>query len=466
MKYALINLPFKTNVIRRWRCSITNIQYLFPPLEICYLSSILQKQGEETLVIDAIAEKLNFEQTCSKLKCFFPDYIIFMSGLETIAEDIEVAKHLKIELKCKLICFGYLPSYFPEQIISKGDIDIVIIGEPEEAIIDLNNIFKTNNDLSNIQGIAFKKATEIIITKKRNAVSNLDDIPFPDRTQLKQDQYYLPFCYKKPFTTLYTSRSCPFKCSYCVRSWGDEFRQRSVENVLCEIDECVHLYKIKTFWFNDDTFTVNKKWVLDFCEKLKNKQYKIEWTCLSCIDILDEEKIIAMKNAGCNRIMFGVETASERLLKKYNRNQNLKNIVSLTKFIKSKKIEVLGFFLIGGPYEEISDVNESIALAKQLNLDYITINQMRAYYGTDFYNELAANNKVKFNLFPYKVEIENKISQKELSRLIFKFYRSFYLRPSYLLKNFIKILINLPSFVFMAKKYLCWELDKKNIYFD
>lgn len=466
MKYAIINLPYITNIIRRWRCTVTQMQYLFPPIELCYISSVLKNASEDVFLLDSIAEKISLNDTIKRLKEISPDYLIFMPGMETLDKDLETAMILKDVLGCSLICFGHFPSLFPEEIINKGNIDYLIIGEPEETISELNQALKTGQGLNSIKGLAYKDESNVILNEKREPIKDIDLILYPDRTDLKHMYYYLPFPNSGNFTVIYSARSCPFRCTYCIRSWGDSYRQRSVDNVLGEIDECVKNNNIKTLWIGDDTFTINREWTLEFCNKLSSRPYKVNWICLSRPDTIDEEKISAMKRAGCVRILIGFESGSDRILKLYNRMYDTKALKSLICFIKKQGIEVFGFFLIGGPYEEVSDVYESMKLAETLDLDYIALNVMRMYYGTKIFDELMEQGDVEFGLFPYKSIIKHRIDEKKLTKLLFEFYRRFYFRPGYIFKNFFKIIGNLPSFVSMAREYLRWEINKKNMFYD
>lgn len=465
MKVVLVNPPAEQNVIRRWRCAIEQGHYLFPPTELCYLAGILkQKKGSKYRVIDCVADKTDYNNLIRKLKRLSPDLIVFMPGFEAINKDIKGMEAVNEHLNSKLLAFGFYPTIFYKDLLKKYKLDYILLGEPELTFSELYDKLDRNLDLDEVKGLAYKKGTEIKMTGLREEMKNLDDLPFPDMSHLKMNRYFSGFSDKKPFTTIITGRGCSYRCTYCIRSYGDRFRQRSVKNVIDEISFLVKRYNIRSLRILDDTFTTNKKWVKEFCTELLRKKFRLQWSCLSRPETLSPEIIPLMKKAGCNRVLIGIESGSEKILKKYKRYYKLdEKIKHIFKTLRENKIESFAFFLLGAPDETEEDIMKSIEVAIDLDPDYITLNMMRVYPGTEDFEILKGRNQVEFSLIPYKSRFKARLSEKKIRKLLFEFYRAFYFRPKWFYRMMPKLIFN-PVFSFnLAKEYLKWELKNTNI---
>lgn len=463
MRIALVNPPAEHHITRRWRCAVEQGHYLFPPLELCYIGGILKgKTNIKLILIDCVAEKIKIDKLVYRLKIFKPDMIIFMPGFENIENDLSIMQKVKAVTKANLVCFGYYPTLFANKIIKKFDIDFIIRGEPELTVSELYDALENEEGFSNIKGLTYVFNKKIKINEDREIIKNLDVLPFPDRSLIKNNLYYSGFSDKKPFTTFLTTRGCPYRCTYCIRTYGDVLRKRGVDNSIAEIDEMVKKYKIRSIYINDDTFTFDKKWVLEFCKKLNEKRYKIQWTCLSRPETLDKEMLKAMKKAGCLRILVGIESGSEIILKYYKRNYDLKKIKDLFFEMKKISIQSFGFFMIGAPIETEEDIKKSLEIAKYTNPDFLTLNVMRLYPGTEIFSTMQREGTAKFNLFPHTVEFDTKIPKEKINNIMFKFYRSYYFRPKYILTH-IPLFIKNPFHILrLFFEYLKWEKRGEN----
>ena len=463
MKILLLNPPSKNNIIRRWRCAVEQGHYLYPPLELCYVSSILKKNNLEVRIIDSVAEKIGQNETKERIKKINPDVIIFITGFESINEDIEFVIGLKDISNSKIICFGHFSSLYYEKLLDKYPLDYCVVGEPEYTIRDLCIAFKDKKSVETIKGIAYKNEDKVVFSGNREIIQNLDDLPFPDREGIKNDLYFEAFPDPKPFTTILTSRGCPFNCSYCVKTYGNNFRQRTVDNVIAEIKECVRKYNIKSLRILDDTFTVSDDWVKEFCEKILKEGIKLKWTCLARPETLKKEIIPIMKKAGCVRMMIGVESGSQKILKTYNRNYDISKLKPAFDELKRNKIQSFAFFMVGAPDELEEDVEESLKVAKSLDPDFVTVNVMRVYPGTMLFDQLSEKGEANFSLTPYSSEFKAELSSERVQKLMLQFYRKFYFRPEYIIKH-MPIFISSP--IYTAKlgiEYMKWVLKRTNM---
>ena len=152
-----------------------------------------------------------------------------------------------------------------------GNFDFAVISEGELTIIELTDKLegKNNLDLDQIQGLAFKKDSEIIITPPRPLIENLDSLPFPARHLLPMEKYFDVFSRQKHFATIIATRGCPFNCTFCYHTLGEKYRIRSIDNVMKEIKIAIEKYNINCLEIYDDLFSVDKKRIYEFCDKIK-----------------------------------------------------------------------------------------------------------------------------------------------------------------------------------------------------
>ena len=183
----------------------------------------------------------------------------------------------------------------------------------------------------------------------RPAIKNLDDIPFPARHLVPYKKYSSLLSKGSIVTTIFTSRGCPFQCSFCDRPHlGKSFRARSAKNVVDEIEECVNM-GIHDFLFYDDTFTIKRERVLEICNEIINKRLDIAWDIRTRIDVVNEEMLKHLKKAGCQGIHYGIEAGSEKILKVLQKGITIEQAKQVFDLTRKHKIPILAYFMIGNP---------------------------------------------------------------------------------------------------------------------
>jgi len=231
--------------------------------------------------------------------------------------------------------------------------------------------------------------------------------------------------------------------------WQGHLRFRSAQNVLAEIEECVNKYDLREFNFFDDTFTANRQRVLDICAKIKEKGLTIAWDIRTRVNTVDEELLRAIKAAGCQRIHYGVEAGTQKILNVLRKGITVEQVEKAFALTKKIGIQTAGYFMIGSPTETREDILATIKLIRKIDPEYVHISITTPFPATDLYR-LALEQKViasdcwkefaqnpQSNFLPPLWEKE--LSRQELSALLKKAYRSFYLRPGYILKRLRQI---------------------------
>ena len=195
-----------------------------------------------------------------------------------------------------------------------------------------------------------------------------------------------------------TSRGCPYNCSYCATSiWERKTRYRSIDNVMQEIRFVIEKYGAKQFTFKDDSFTVNRKRVVEFCEKLIKEGFGISWDCNTRVNLVDEEMLRLMKKAGCTSIKVGIESGSERILKLMSKNITFEQCGEAAKLFRKVGIHWTGYFMMGLPSETREDIYQTLKFMKELNPDYASLSVYEPFPGTGLFEKGVENGLVERN---------------------------------------------------------------------
>ncbi|MBI5418372.1 radical SAM protein [Candidatus Poribacteria bacterium] len=452
MKTLLLNPPYKSRIMRRYSTTYYAPNFLFPPYELMCLGTIVKEwKKDEVRLLDAIAENYDLEYIIKFIADYKPNLLISMTGYESFSDDIEILSHLKTRFpEIKIIVFGYIPSLFSEELLKQSNLDIVIRGEPETTFSFLYDLLKSDKSLRNVLGITFREGGTIIHNPSSPRINELDDFPFPDPELINLKSYREPYL-GRPIMALYSSRGCNGSCNYCVKSFGSYVHSKTPENVVKKIKWYKNNFKIKNFRFLDDNFTFNKKRVLEICHLIMKEKLKINWTCLSRIDTLDYEILLYMKKSGCKRIYLGVESGSQQILNFYNKKYTVSDIRLKISLLREIGMLFTGFFIVGAPIETDEDVQESIRLAIKENFDFVVVTRLKFSPGTEIFEKYK--DKIKFNLFPYKVAFDEPGYDEKTLLWEKLFYRKFYFRFRYYLKK-LKLMLISPITVIQGAQLL------------
>lgn len=449
MRILLIYPPFKLEELYP---GFGRSAPILPPLELAYIASSLLLKGHQVSIIDCPALCLNFENIKAIVRRESPDLVISVTNspiysfvFSVYPRTLELIKLIKsINPDIKTVLTGYFPTILPYETLSNRNVDFIIIGEPELTAGELCDALLNNEDLEGVAGIGFRKDDKIIINKERDFIENLDALPFPSYSMLPIDKYRFISDSPVPVKgiSIRSSRGCPFNCYFCNSPafWKRTIRSHSPEYVIFTMNYFYENYKIDRFQFHDDIFGFDRKWNLKFCDLLKKNKYRFRWDCYYHFSLLEEEILMAMKEAGCHLISLGVESASKRVLKEI-KGVNKSQIEEGVRLLKRLKIKIRLFFLIGPPAETKEDIERTIKYALQLNPDVFAPTVSIPYPGSRFYEEMKKIGFIpNFNEFFSESPCNLPNFKKEyLNKMIKKSYRHFYLRPKYVIKQFTNI---------------------------
>ncbi|MEJ2313532.1 MAG: radical SAM protein [Nitrospirota bacterium] len=447
MKVLLINPPRENEIIGNNPSIIEEERGFNPPLGLLSIAGYLEKYGgHDIAVIDSQAERLGYDSLAERVRAARPDVVGVTAMTMTL---IDVMKTVALVKKAgggaRVVVGGPHVHLFPRETINLGNIDCLVLGEGEEAFKELLDFLGDRQALRRTPGLVFKDGDEIVNTGVRPPIENLDALPFPARHLVPYRKYTSLLTKGKTVTTTFTSRGCPYRCSFCDRPHlGRAFRARSARNVVDELEECARM-GIHDFLFYDDTFAVNKKRVIDICNEIVRRRLDVAWDIRTRVDTIDEEAIRHLKKAGCRGIHYGIEAGTEKVLEVLNKRITIEQARDVFRLTRKHGIPILAYFMIGNPGETREDIYATFEVMKALNPDYVHMTILTPFPGTKIYSdglkagiierdvwrEFAENPTPGF-VPPHWGEI---FTREELNQLLVEGYRSFYLRPSYVFKR-------------------------------
>ncbi len=447
---------------------VSRFEY-YEPLGIMYLSSFLKKNGIDCYFVDVKFEK-NYIREIKKIS---PDIIAFSitTGQSNFYKKLN--QELKEQIQFFSVFGGPHATFFPEFVNEQG-VDAVCRGEGEYPLLELADNIGQGKDITNIKNLWVKTEGKIYENEVRNLIDDLDLLPFPDRDLISKYNYFK----KIPRRTVMTGRGCPFKCTYCFnhsynklyRKKGRIVRKRSIENVIEELKSIQKAYKPKRFQFWDDTFNIDYKWTIGFCNAYK-KEINIPFSVTPRVNLVDENMVKALKNAGCVTVGTSVESGNE-----YLRNTILKRGISEKQTIDACNlfnkygIKVLMGNMIGLPDETLDMAFETMSFNIKCKPAYSWISIFQPFPTTELSNYSIEKGYFNGNFSELDGSFYHKsaLKLKDITRME-RLHRLFSLGVAFPgLIPVIKILIKLPlnrlyKLFFMLHKAWCYFFKLKYI---
>ncbi len=371
----------------------------FPPLGILMLSAVLKRAGHQVQLFDTghpEHQPADIVRYCAESR---PDLVGLSFLSTTVYGDMRaLAQAMRKECPTQRIAIGgvFATMNAPQIARECDEIDYVCRGEGEELILDLIANLDTPEKVS---GIAFKtKAGRVIMTPPRGQIADLDSLPFPDRKSLPCEFLEaIPFdvpCILSldRYTTIQTSRGCPYPCVYCdIPAFSEgKWRDRSPEHVLAELEE-LDREGYGVCYFTDDHFLLKKKRIEAICKGIVDRKLKIKWGCEGRVDAVAIDQFENMAKANCQTLAFGIESGVQKTLDRLKKMQTLEQITNACVLAKKAKIAfVHGFFLVGSPDETEEEITETFRFAARLPIDTFGFNRLCVYRGTPLWHEYIA----------------------------------------------------------------------------
>lgn len=397
------------------------------PHGLAYIAAVLEKHNYEVAILDSLIPMskrqpqrgegltkygLDEIEVRGKIKEFSPDIVGISSMFTAYAKDVYDCARIVKELNKNtlVIVGGAHVSINPSDILTDKNIDIVVKGEGENTFLEIIQSIDKGQGVSNIAGTVVKVNGQILTNADRPFIRNLDDIPMP-AYHLLDIKSHLDFFIttekynmRHPHMEVVSSRGCPGRCAFCsIHSvWGKAWRGRSAKNVVDEIEFLVKKYDIGEIAFLDDNFSLDKKRAFEICQEIIDRKLDIKWCTPNGVALmaLDEKLIRKMKESGCYRLTFGIESGSNKVQRFIGKSIDINRAKSVIKFCNRIGLWTASTFIFGFPEEQEQDMLQSISYAIECDTDLALFYILVLYPGTRAYDVSLQADLLKNNPDP------------------------------------------------------------------
>jgi hopanoid biosynthesis associated radical SAM protein HpnJ len=434
LKTLFLNPPsfenFDGGAGSRWPAT-REIESYWYPVWLAYPTGML----EGARLLDAPPHHISGEETIEIAKDY--EFLVLFTSTPGFPGDIRLARAIKdANPKIKIAFVGPHVSVLPEKSLRDCTaLDFICRKEFDFAVVDYAN----GKPLEEIPGVSFLKDDKIVHNPDAPQIQDLDALPHVTeiyKRDLDVTKYNVPFLLY-PYVSLYTTRGCPAMCTFCL--WpqtlsGHPWRKRSADDVAREMAKAKEIWpNVKEFFFDDDTFNIQKARTIELCAKLK--PLGLTWSCTSRVTT-DFETLKAMKEAGCRLLIVGYESGDQQILKNIKKGATVERARQFTKDCHKLGLVVHGDFIMGLPGETHETINTTIAFAKELDVETIQVSVAHAYPGTELYDYavkngfMVADNKMVDEGGHQLAHIQYPgLAADEILTAVHRFYDEYYFRP-------------------------------------
>ncbi|HEY3928287.1 MAG TPA: hopanoid biosynthesis associated radical SAM protein HpnJ [Candidatus Koribacter sp.] len=415
----------------RWPAT-REIESYWYPVWLAYPAGML----EGSRLLDAPPHHVSFDETIQIGKDY--DFLVLFTSTPGFQGDCKIAKAMKAaNPRLKIAFVGPHVTTLPERSLREcPEIDFIVRREFDYAVVEYAN----GKPLEEITGISYLKDDKIVHNADRPPVSNLDEMPDVIdvyKRDLDVKRYNVPFLLY-PYIALYTTRGCPAQCTFCL--WpqtlsGHPWRKRSSDAVAAEMKKAMQLFPwVREFFFDDDTFNIQKARTIELCEKLK--PLGMTWSCTSRVTT-DYETLTAMKEAGCRLLIVGFESGDPQILKNIKKGATVDRARAFTKDCHKLGLKIHGDFILGLPGETKDSIRRTMDFAKELDVETIQVSIAHAYPGTELYDYAKSNGFIVQEGAAMVDEQGHQVAMIEypglprdyVMEMVHKFYDEYYFRP-------------------------------------
>ena len=431
-----------------WKPGVFTRHGSFEPLALEYIGAVLQQEGYNVNILQQ--KNKSADEFLREILDTKPDLV----GFSTMTYNFPLSKSLANVIKETdsniYTVFGGVHVSSHLKSIDDKAIDFGIIGEGEYTFRDLVKTLDKGQDPKKVKGIVYWD-NGIKFTGLRERIENLDELPFPLRAKKNLEEttinsiMYPSISDQNAVTSIAYSRGCSYGCSYCASKniWGKNVKWRSAKNVVKEIKELQKRFGTNTLFFTDLTFNVNSEKVYELCNELKKQKVDINWYAMLRIadsngrPLANKKLLKAMKDAGCSKVSYGIETVIPEIQKDYNKPLSLERIREILEVGDSIGLINKGYFIIGDPRIESKEtLKRTKKIISELPLDDIRISFLTPFPGTDLYEQYKSENRVTTDDFARYSSDElilrlDKMNKNDLEEAQRDIFTSFILNKNY-----------------------------------
>jgi len=357
---------------------------------VAAISAVLKKGGHETALL-YLQQDISGEEFVAEVDRHKPDVVAFSTGTHQWQFVRKYSSALKKKHDVLTVCGGHHATLASESVIAHPDIDIVCRGEGEYPMLDLLNALRDGGDYSRIPNLLVKRDGQVFRNEIRPLIDPLDELPYEDRDLFD----HLPLWEQSNYQpALFCGRGCPFNCSYCCnnalmglyKGKGKFVRLRTPENVMGELRHLVDNYTVRSFYFEDDTFTLNHDWVREFC-RLYSERFSLPFRIYIRVETASREILSLLKEAGCYMVNIGLESGNPEIRAKVmNRKMTNEQIIEVFRICDELGLKTFNFNLIGVPDDTVKTIEDTMELNRIVKPNHAQVSIFYPYPGTSLHH--------------------------------------------------------------------------------
>jgi anaerobic magnesium-protoporphyrin IX monomethyl ester cyclase len=367
------------------------------PVGLLTLDAVARQAGHQVTL--ANLSQFDWKKVRQLLKRVRPEVIGISQFTHNRTDSLELARIAKaLDPGCFVILGGPHATHAWEDFLpGHREVDAVVLGEGEATLVDLLDALQKKAPLSGVAGVAYRGAAGPVCTAPRPGIADLDSLPVAGA----QPGESVGIDFRRQLEFIITSRGCPANCLFCSSPlfWGRGVRFRSPESVVDEIRMLKERYGLIYFSFRDDTFTADRKRVLEICRLLQERRLHILWNCQSRVNAVDEEMLVAMKRAGCECIQFGVESGSPEMLKSLGKRILPADVERAAAAVRRVGINLSVYLITGIPGEGDADLQQTVRLIEKIRPQDGQVSPLVYYPGTQLFSQAVQGAQVAPDLF-------------------------------------------------------------------
>ncbi len=418
-------------------------------------ASVLRENGHEVFYIHCQTEDVTLDRLRVRIPEIDPDIVVIMAEHINLNVSDAIAKFVKSNSKTQVVFTGPLATSLSEEII-KLSCDYIVRKEWDRTLCNLVNTLENKTSISEVKGITYKEDGNTKRTEDAELIEDLDSLPFPAYDLVDLSKFYESVFSHFPTATVITSRGCPYKCVFCSfpqTIYSNKYRKQSPERVLAEAKYLRDKFGVRGIRYDDDTFDIDKSRVLEICKLFRKENLGMQWIIQTRPALMTYEIAKELKSAGCDMVLFGVESGDDEVLKAINKGTTTEEIRRGVNNAHKAGLDILNCVMLGFYWDTKVTIQKTIDFAFELNAEFTQFSTPIPLPGTEYYRLLSELGYISSKQWENADSFHHSnvdfphLSNEYINHILKGIYKKYYLRPNYLWKMTKRSLKSKDNFI-------------------